>query len=68
MEVLQENNQYVIKIPMADIDASGLDKLLRQIRLRELLAQRQGTDEDATLLAQGVNQDWWQANKQRFLP
>jgi hypothetical protein len=46
MEVLQENNQYVIKIPMADIDASGLDKLLRQIRLQTLLAQRKGTDED----------------------
>jgi hypothetical protein len=67
MEVLQENNQYIIKIPMTDIDASALDKLLRQIRLRGLLAQRQGTDEQAESLAREVNQGWWEQNQHRFL-
>ncbi|WP_041615794.1 hypothetical protein [Spirosoma linguale] len=67
MEILQQDDQYIIKIPVADVDARVLDKLLRQIRLQSMLAGRQGTDEQAAALAQDVNSDWWIKNKQRFL-
>lgn len=40
MEVLQEDDKFVIKIPMELVDAPSLAKLLREIRLRELLARR----------------------------
>ncbi|AUD02705.1 hypothetical protein [Spirosoma pollinicola] len=67
MEILQQDDQYIIKIPVADVDARVLEKLLKQIRLQNLLASRKGTDEQAAALAQDVNSDWWSKNKQRFL-
>jgi hypothetical protein len=67
MEVIQENNQYVIRIPQHLIDATELDKLLRDLRMRTLLAQRQGTDEEADQLADEIGRAWWTANQDRFL-
>lgn len=67
MEILQQDDQYIIKIPVADVDARMLEKLLKQIRLQHMLASRQGTDEQAAALAQDINSDWWAKNKQRFL-
>lgn len=67
MEVLQQNNQYIIKIPMDSVDASALEKLLRELRLQELLAQRKGTPEEADALARDVTGAWWEQNKHRFL-
>lgn len=68
MEILQQDDQYIIKIPIADVDARELEKLLKQIRLQNLLSGRKGTDEQALVLAQEVSSDWWAKNKQRFLP
>ncbi len=67
MEILQQDDQYIIKIPVADVDARVLEKLLKQIRLQDMLASRQGTDEQAATLAQDINSDWWTKNKRRFL-
>lgn len=67
MEVIQENDQYVIRIPQSLIDAAELDKLLRELRYRTLLAGRQGTEEAAEDLAREIGQEWWTANKDRFL-
>ena len=68
MEILQQDDQYIIKIPVADVDARELEKLLKQIRLQNLLVGRAGTDEQAASLATEVSADWWSKNKQRFLP
>lgn len=67
MEVLQQDNQYIIKIPMDLVDASTLETLLRDLRLREILAQRTGLSAEADALAREVNSDWWAHNKSRFL-
>ena len=67
MEVFQQNNQYIIKIPMDSVDASALEKLLRELRLQELLAQRKGTNEESDALAFDVTGVWWEQNKHRFL-
>ena len=67
MEILQQDDQYIIKIPVADVDARELEKLLRQIRLQSMLAGRIGTEEQAASLATEVSADWWTKNKQRFL-
>ena len=66
MEISQQDEQYVIRIPMNSIDARTLEKLLRQLRAEELLAARQGTDEQATQLANEVGGDWWSRNRHRF--
>jgi 23S rRNA C2498 (ribose-2'-O)-methylase RlmM len=67
MEVIQENDQYVIRIPQSLIDAAELDKLLRELRYRTLLAGRQGTEAEADQLAREIGQGWWTVNKDRFL-
>lgn len=67
MEVLQQDNQYIIKIPMNLVDASTLETLLRDLHLREILAQRNGSSTEADALASEVNATWWERNKTRFL-
>ncbi|WP_128548036.1 hypothetical protein [Larkinella soli] len=67
MEILQEDDQYIIKIPMKSVDATTLEKLLRQIRLQELLSKRQGNEDQAIQLANEINSEWWQENQHRFL-
>lgn len=67
MEVLQEDDQFVIKIPMNLVDAPSLARLLRELRLRELLARRQGTEEQAQQLADDLSRAWWAENQHRFL-
>lgn len=68
MEILQQDDQYIIKIPVADMDARELEKLFRQIRLQNMLAGRKGTDEQAVTLGTEVIADWWKKNEKRFLP
>lgn len=67
MEVIQENDQYVIRIPQSLIDATELEKLLRELRYRTLLAGRQGTEGESEELAREIGQAWWTENKDRFL-
>ncbi len=67
MEVLQQDNQYIIKIPMDLVDASTLETLLRNLHVREILAVRTGSSAEADALAREVNSDWWARNKSRFL-
>lgn len=60
------NNETLIRIPAA-IDFRIVQSVIDYLRIVEILTTNQGTEESAVQLAQETDQNWWNANKQRFI-
>jgi hypothetical protein len=44
-----------------------LSRLIEEIRMEELLAQSNATQEQIDALAQEISTQWWKTNQKRFL-
>ncbi len=60
------NNETIIKIPSA-IDFRIVQSVIEYLRIVEILMKNQGTEEFAMQLAQEVDKNWWETNKQLFI-
>jgi hypothetical protein len=60
-------NEYIIHLSKKAFESTELDKLLKEIRLKEIASQLQGSEEDAQKLATEIDKYWWENNQQRFL-
>lgn len=67
MVIERENNTIVIR-PNGTINMEAVQKVIDYINVLEIVAKSQGTEEQAAQLAREVDNNWWQANKHRFLP
>ena len=67
MRVERTSEEIIIKLPLS-INIEEIQRFLDYLRYKELTTKSIATQEDADELAKSVNKDWWQKNKQRFLP
>ncbi len=66
LTVRRENENIMISIP-ASINNAYIEQLLDYLRVKSIAAESQATEEEIVELASGINQSWWQTNKQRFI-
>lgn len=57
-----------VTIPNDAVPARQLNAFLDWLRLEEIVQRSRLTEEDADRIAQTVKAEWWEANKQRFIP
>lgn len=67
MTIQTINNQIIITLP-ANIDLEGVQRLVNYLLYKEATKDSQATQEDVDQLAREVNKQWWEENKNRFLP
>lgn len=66
MIVEQTSTSLVVTLPLnVDIDLEEIQRFLRYLRYKELVAQSQASQEDIDQLAREVNKSWWEKNKHR---
>jgi hypothetical protein len=67
MTVERIDNQIVIKLPET-VDLEGVQRLINYLLYKEATKDSKAKQEDVDELARQVNKQWWEKNKQRFLP
>jgi hypothetical protein len=66
MIIERTNNEILIRIPNT-IDIDGIQRAINYIRYNELTLKSQAKQEDVDKLADEINKDWWEKNKNRLL-
>jgi hypothetical protein len=61
------DNQIVIKLP-GTVDLEGVQRLINYLLYKEATKDSQAEQEEVDKLAREVNKEWWEKNKNRFLP
>ncbi len=67
MTIQTTDNQIIITLP-ASIDLEGVQRLINYLLYKEATKESKAKQEDVDQLAREVNKQWWEENKQRFLP
>jgi len=67
MVIERQNEDIVIRLNASLVDMEEVQKLTRYFRFLESNAKNQGTEEEATELAQEIHKDWWAKNRSRFI-
>jgi len=67
MEIERTSKEILLKIS-PNIDKFGMEKVLEYIEYLEITSGYDKVDQkDADQLAEELNQDWWERNKDRFI-
>jgi hypothetical protein len=66
MTVETTSNEYIIKLSKDIFNPQELDIMLSELRLKEISASLEGTQGEASTIANEIDQNWWNANKTRF--
>ena len=61
------DNQIIITLP-ASTDLEGVQRLINYLLYKEATKDSKAKQEDVDNLAREANKQWWEENKQRFLP
>ena len=67
MIIERTKSEIVIRVS-SKINTYGLQRLLDYLRYQELTSTSQVKQSDVDALAKEVNKNWWDKNKQRFIP
>ena len=67
MVIERTESEIVIRVS-SKINTYGLQRLLDYLRYQELTSTSQAKQSDIDALAKEVNNNWWEKNKQRFIP
>jgi hypothetical protein len=67
MNIERTESEIVIRVS-SKINTYGLQRLLDYLRYQELTSTSQAKQSDIDALAKEVNKNWWEKNKQRFIP
>jgi len=65
--VIERTNQEIIFRLPADMDVSGLERIITYLKYKETVMKSEGTEEQANQLADESKKRWWTENKQRFI-
>lgn len=60
------DNAFVLRFPL-DTDLQSLQKVIDYLKIKEIVKNSEGTEEDANNLADESKKEWWQRNKERFI-
>jgi hypothetical protein len=66
MIIESKEDEIIIRIS-SDVNLEEIQKSLDFIRYKEILAKSKGTQEDADVLAEKINSDWWNENKSKYI-
>lgn len=66
IDIQNQPDRYVISIAKSAMDKDALLRLLANLQL-EQLARKVDFDDSLLSLADEINANWWQQNKQRFV-
>ncbi|NUN99133.1 MAG: hypothetical protein HUU01_00820 [Saprospiraceae bacterium] len=67
MTIQRLDNQIIITLP-ASTDLEGVQCLINYLLYKEATKDSKAKQEDVDRLAREANKQWWEENKQRFLP
>ncbi|MBK6619535.1 MAG: hypothetical protein IPG32_01120 [Saprospirales bacterium] len=67
MEIQRTGNQIIITLP-ASVDLEGVQRLINFLLYKEATKDSKARQEEVDKLAREVNKQWWEDNKERFLP
>ncbi len=57
-----------VRIPRGAVTEERLSEILRLLRWEEAVATSKMTEEEADAMAEEMKKDWWERNKDRFIP
>jgi hypothetical protein len=66
MIIERTNKEILIRIPNT-VDIEGAQRIIDYIRYQEVTAKSKATQADVDKLADDINRDWWDKNKDTFL-
>ena len=61
-----KGNQMILKINKKGFDENYLISLVKRLQIEEL-AQKSDFKSDILAIAEQINQDWWDKNREEFL-
>lgn len=67
MTIERTDNQIIITLP-ASMNVDELQRLINYLLYKEATKDSQATQDEVDKLAREANKQWWQENKDRFLP
>jgi hypothetical protein len=65
MVIERTDSEIIFRLP-ADIDTTGLQRIVNYLKYKEAIRQSKGTEEQANKLADESKKRWWAENKHRF--
>lgn len=65
MTIERTAQEIIIRLP-ANVDISGLQRMINYLTYKEAVSQSKATQADADALAKEAKAGWWEKNKHRF--
>lgn len=66
MIIERTDKEILIRIP-SSVDVEGAQRIIDYIRYQEVTSKSKATQGAVDKLAEDVNRDWWEKNKDTFL-
>jgi hypothetical protein len=66
MIIERNNKEVIIRIP-ASVNTDDLQDFIDYARYKELTSKSTATQQDVDELADEINRNWWNENKDRFI-
>ena len=66
MVIERTSNEIIFRLP-ADIDTTGLQRIVNYLKYQEAIRKSEGTESQANKLSDESKKRWWAENKERFI-
>ena len=66
MIIERNSTQIVIKVS-SQIDTFGFQRIMDYLDYLEITSESKATQDDADMLADELNENWWKENRKRFI-
>lgn len=66
MVIERTSKEIIFRLP-ADIDITGLQRIVNYLKYKEAIMKSEGTESQANKLANESKKRWWAENKGRFI-
>lgn len=67
MTIERTSDAIILRLPI-DVNIDEIQRFLNYLRYKELISKSKAAQNDADELALEVNKNWWEKNKNKFLP
>ena len=66
MVIERTSTEIIFRLP-ADIDTTGLQRIVNYLKYKEAISKSEGTESHANKLANESKKRWWAENNERFI-
>ena len=66
MVIERINNEIIFRLP-ADMDITGLQRIVNYLKYKEAIMRSEGTEDQADKLANESKSHWWAENKAKYI-